>query len=155
MIKNKIKFSELYEIVDGNLNCPVGCNICECGFMQFLPGEIEYLSKEYKISKECLGNRHVVDGREVWMIKDDEDDCVFYKNGRCSKREVRCLDCRTYPAIPYLEEGVISVRLDDRCPLVKNKMIDQVFLENALRAWRLSNPPDWWMHIYKQNEFSN
>jgi len=143
-----INFEEIYELVDYNLDCPTDCKICEDGFMQFLPGEVEYLSKKHRILKNKLANKHVIAGRVVWIIKNTESDCSFYKCGKCTKREIRPLDCRTYPATPYFKNNKICVKLSEQCPLVRRGKVDLNFIKQSLEAWKRAKPPKWWMEIY-------
>lgn len=63
---------------------------------------------------------------------------------------MRPLDCRTYPVIPFLKNKKLSVKLDKKCPLVKQKRIKREFRERALKAWKIVNPPKWWIRIYKE-----
>jgi len=143
-------FEESYLLMQGDLDCPADCVLCEDGPMQFLPGEIEHMEKKLGIPKEKLANMHEIGGHAVWMIARDEGHCIFYDCGRCRNRDARPLDCRTYPAIPSKKDGRISVRLDSRCPLVKKGMISDEFLSRAESAWKKAAPPQWWLKIYEK-----
>lgn len=120
------------------------------GGVQFLPGEIDFLSKKFRIKKDKLANFHKIDGCSVWIITADEKNCPFYKFGRCIKRDARSLDCRSYPAIPYVKNGKLSIILDKKCPLVKKNSIKKGFLDKAKRAWKMVKPPTWWLKIYEK-----
>lgn len=144
------KFEKAYKIINEDITCPANCKICENDFSLFLPGEIKYLSRKLKISQNKLANRCQKEGRLVQLLKKEDKGCRFYKFGRCTKREARPLDCRSYPGVPYLKNGKISVKLDKKCPLVKNGKILKDYLKKSLRAWRFVNPPKWWLKIYKR-----
>jgi hypothetical protein len=148
--KKKLSFGELYALVEYNMDCPSECSICEDNFMQLLPGEIEYLSDQCKISKTKIANKHILNGKTVWMIRNNEKDCNFYKCGRCMKREIRPLDCRTYPVVPCFKNNKISARLSEECPLVKSNSICKEFIKKAVKSWKVANPPKWWMKIYEK-----
>ena len=143
-------FEKAYELINDDLGCPQNCKICEEGALLFLPGEIEFLSKKFKIPKSKLANLHEIDGHKIWMIASNERHCPFYKFGKCIKRDARPWDCRSYPVIPYLKNGKLSVKLDKKCPLVKNNKIKKEFVEKAKKAWKIVNPPKWWIKIYEK-----
>ncbi|MFH1664488.1 MAG: hypothetical protein ABH986_06850 [archaeon] len=146
----KNKFEKAYDLTKNNLGCPENCVICEDPAVMLLPGEAEFLSKKFSVPKESIANRHKINGHTVWMIAAEENHCNFFKCGKCINRDIRCLDCRSYPVIPFLEKDRLSVRLDKKCPLVKENKISAEFQENCLKAWKLVNPPKWWLKAYKK-----
>lgn len=150
-MQETINFGKIYKNTVHNFKCLADCRICEDRFLQFLPGEAEYLSTKYKIPRCKLANKHKINGKVVWMIENDEKDCNFYKCGRCIKREIRSLDCRTYPVIPFLKNKKLSVKLDTKCPVAKEGKIPDYFIKKCLKSWKEANPPGWWMKIYKKN----
>jgi len=148
------KFEKAYGLIKDDLGCSKNCKICEEGSLQFLPGEVEFLSKKLRIAKNKLAHSYQIDGHIIWLlpkIKVPKIDkhCPFYKFGKCIKRYARPLDCRSYPLLPYLKKGKLSVKLDKQCPLVKQKKIKKEFIRRAFKAWKIVNPPKWWIEIYK------
>ena len=143
-------FESAYKLTKDDLNCPKNCKICENGAVQFLPGEVEFLSKKFKIPKNKLANLHEIDGHKIWIIATNEKHCPFYRFGKCIKRDARPLDCRAYPIIPCLNNRKFSMRLDRKCPLVKDNKIKKEFIEKAKKAWEIINPPKWWVKIYEK-----
>ncbi len=144
------KFLKAYQLVDDELSCPKNCNICEEGAMQYLPKEIDFLSRRINIPKEKIANLHEINGHLVWAMMSNEKHCPFYKFGKCINRNARALDCRSYPALPILKRGRLDIRLDEKCPLVKRNMVPKGFLNRAKDAWEIANPPIWWLKIYKE-----
>ncbi len=144
------KFEEAYRLINDELNCFKNCSICEKGAMQYLPGEVNFLSKKTKVPKEKLANLYKINGHSVWAIMSNDEHCSFYKSGKCTNRDARPLDCRSYPAIPYLKRGKLDIKLDEKCPLVKKNIIPEGFLDKARNAWKINNPPIWWLKIYQE-----
>ena len=143
------KFEKIYELTKDDLGCPDNCKICEKGPLIFLPGEMEFLSKKFKISKNKF-HFLKINNRKIYFIPRNEKNCIFYKFGKCIKRDFRPLDCRTYPVIPCLKNKKISVKLDDICPVTKNNKIKNEFIKKSEKAWKTINPPVWWMKIYEK-----
>ncbi len=143
------KFEKAYQLINDDLSCPKNCNICEKGALQYLPEEVAFLAKRTKVRKEKLANIYKINGHLVWTIMSNDKHCPFYKSGRCMNRDARPLDCRSYPAIPYLKRGELDVKLDEKCPLVKKNIIPEGFLNRARDAWKIANPPSWWLKIYE------
>ena len=145
------KFEKAYKLLYSNLGCSKDCQYCEeNSSSQYLPGELEFLSKKFKVPKNKLATSYEFNGHTLWQIKPGvKGCCLFYKSGRCTKRNIRPLDCRSYPVIPYLEDEKISVKLDKKCPLVKQDKIKKYFIKQCLMAWQIVYPPKWWLEIYK------
>lgn len=143
------EFEKAYELVSDDIGCS-GCNICEERFLIFLPGEVEFLSKKFKVPRNKLASSHKIGKNIIWTREEKDKHCIFYKFGRCIKREARPFDCRVYPANLCLENGKLSVKPDKRCPLVKKNKIKKDFIKRTEKAWQIINPPKWWIEFYTE-----
>ena len=144
------KFEKIYKLTADDLGCKRNCKICERKAMVFLPGEIYFLEKKFNIPPSKFAIRYKIGKRVIWARKSIDKNCPFYKFGRCIKRKARPLDCRSYPLFPYLKNGKIKLKLDKNCPLVKSKKISKDFIKRVILAWKIANPPQWWIKIYEK-----
>lgn len=146
----KSKFERVYNLVREDILCPVDCNICENGWIQFLPGEIEFLSHKVKIPKSKIAKLYKMHGKKVWMRLQKDSHCPFFNLGRCSIRKWRPMDCRSFPVVPKIIKNKIVMELCIRCPLVKKGEIKNTFIRKANEAWKIINPPRWWLKIWNE-----
>lgn len=75
------KFEKAYNLVKDDLSCPKSCKVCENESLLFLPGEVEFLSKEFKVGRK-LAIPNKVNRNAVWLTARNDRHCSFYKFGK-------------------------------------------------------------------------
>lgn len=71
--------------------------------------------------------------------------CPFFQQQRCSIHPHRPLDCRTYPLVPDLRNGVIDFQVSGVCPRWDGS--DVPFVGLMAQVWRRLQPhlsEPWW-----------
>lgn len=80
----------------GKFNCC--CNCSEIDMPILLPFEVEKLSRITKRSIDTFANKTTNNLYQVKRVDDDENrECIFFQNNRCSIYENRPIDCRLFP----------------------------------------------------------
>jgi len=149
----KEKFFRIYEIVYNmtemsDLPCFSVCDgICEnIESAYFLPFEDEFIQRKLKLSKnpfKKIKNKEWINSMVSIEEKGPvEKHCPFSVNQFCTIHEVRPMDCRSFPIIPYFDKS-LKFFVAEYCPL-KGK-VPKNFVKMMKKAWRILFPyvPSW------------
>ncbi|MBN2259942.1 MAG: hypothetical protein JW702_05335 [Clostridiales bacterium] len=145
-------FERAYRFMDVNLtegNCGESCgyhccrNIDESGKifgLYFLPFEYELMQKGKGLIDESRTEVHTKIAYEMpkgvrklyYGFCKDNKNCI---------RELRPIQCRTYPLVPHLESGVLSLVIEKnqehQCPLIqKRELWNTEFEVGILNGWK-------------------
>jgi len=104
----------------------------------------------YFLDKQCPQNKiiekgscHCVKGLCHFLDRSDFL-CKIYKN--------RPIDCRTYPVFIGIKNQKIVYFIDQKCPVVKNKLITKKYIDSAIGLWRKNMPSFEWIRDYQNGD---
>lgn len=136
---------------DGRLAICLGCNGIFCGECEkaeapeniaLLPYEDVYIYRRLKAA-----GIHVPMSR-IKLIS-TRPKCPFLSNGRCSIRQSRPFDCRSYPIVPrFFGTHEIDFYLSEICPATRD--VPRDFVALMKRLWKRIVPdlPEQWRVKY-------
>ncbi len=115
----KLNFEKIYKKFKGEVPCPENCFCCclnKAGVLDFLPEEHKYLCKKLPQAKKYIKHKKI-NGINYYYIK---FPCPFLKNNKCSIREFRPFDCRTFPLdFCMFNNKIFTIVSSKRCPVIK------------------------------------
>jgi len=71
--------------------------------------------------------------------------CPYFKQPLCGAYSKRPVDCRAYPVTIALKDGETGFFIDMNCPAVKKGLVDDEFVDGAIKLWTDSKPPRKWL----------
>ena len=122
------------------------CNKCENLPIMYLPKEAETIAKNLKINPKELGKESKK--KDYYYIGRFDPDCKYFTQGKCGIHEIRPIDCRSFPIIPYFEKGKMNFLLTYFCPAAKS--VDKTFIQQTIKMWKDANPPAEWLKEYSK-----
>jgi len=92
-------------------------NCCKTGGVVLISEEdVTKISKYLKISRDEFYKKFTKEeGKKIYLIDREIDDCIFLKNDKCSIYPVRPIQCKTFPFWPQ------NVKSEKRWNMVMNE----------------------------------
>lgn len=72
--------------------------------------------QEFANKGEFAATRFTMKKSVQWFLKDKDNACMFFKDGKCSIYKVRPVQCRTFPFWPELMVNYKYEKLKSICP---------------------------------------
>jgi Fe-S-cluster containining protein len=111
----------------------------------YLPQEAEEISKKLNINPKELGKKS---NKGYYYIGKDDPDCIYFQKGRCEIHKLRPLDCRSFPIVPFYNNGKTKFILTSFCPAVNT--ITRKDIEQVIALWKEANPSKEWLKEYSK-----
>ena len=120
------------------------CNKCEELPVMYLPGEAEKIAKKLGITPDKLGKKSK---QGFYYIGKNDKDCIYLQNGKCQMYELRPLDCRSFPIVPFYDKKM-RFMLINFCKAAET--IDKDFIEKTINEWKKAKPSEKWLKEYSK-----
>lgn len=115
--------------------CQQGCSNCckSGGVVHISENDIVEISKFLKISQDEFLKKYITrEGKKMYLVDQEINDCIFLKDDKCVIYPVRPLQCKTFPFWP---QNVKSEKrwnmVMDECPGIG---VGKDFFQNEILA---------------------
>ena len=151
-IKHREIFQKAYDlmgedVIEGNCGDLCDCHCCrdnhetgEAMGIYFLPYEYETMQLENDIIDHDRTEKHT---SEEYLFTDEIEYLVYSycKSVLGCHRDLRPIQCRSYPFAPHLDKGVLSLVIEKNqehdCPLIKMKENwRQEYIDGMYKGWK-------------------